>query len=61
MRFILYRDRKGEFRWRLLAANGRVIADSAEGYKRRRSRDKAIKLIRLGASSATIVPEIGTL
>jgi uncharacterized protein YegP (UPF0339 family) len=28
----LYRDSRGEWRWRLLAKNGRVIADSGEGY-----------------------------
>lgn len=28
----IYRDEKGEFRWRVRAANGRIVADSAEGY-----------------------------
>ena len=28
-----YKDTKGEWRWRLKASNGRIIADSAEGYK----------------------------
>ncbi|MES3001356.1 MAG: DUF1508 domain-containing protein [Pseudomonadota bacterium] len=27
-----YKDRKGQHRWRLIASNGRVVADSAEGY-----------------------------
>jgi uncharacterized protein YegP (UPF0339 family) len=27
-----YRDAKGEYRWRLVSSNGRIIADSAEGY-----------------------------
>lgn len=27
-----YTDDAGEFRWRVLAANGETIADSAEGY-----------------------------
>ena len=35
--FEIYRDRKKEFRWRLRAANGRVIADSAEGYRTKRA------------------------
>jgi uncharacterized protein YegP (UPF0339 family) len=30
----LYRDRKRDYRWRYKAANGRVLADSAEGYRR---------------------------
>jgi hypothetical protein len=27
-----YQDAAGEFRWRLVAQNGRILADSAEGY-----------------------------
>jgi uncharacterized protein len=34
MRFELYRDAAGEYRWRLRHENGNVIADSGEGYKR---------------------------
>jgi len=33
MRFELYRDKKGEWRWRLRARNGRIIADSGQGYR----------------------------
>lgn len=28
----IYRDRKGEWRWRIVARNGRIVADSGEGY-----------------------------
>jgi uncharacterized protein YegP (UPF0339 family) len=28
-----YKHHKGEWRWRLVAVNGRIIADSAEGYE----------------------------
>lgn len=31
----IYRDKAKEYRWRIRASNGRVLADSAEGYKRR--------------------------
>lgn len=31
----LYRDDAGEHRWRLVAANGEIIADSGEGYVNR--------------------------
>lgn len=34
MKFKLYQDNKREWRWRLLASNGKIIADSAEGYKK---------------------------
>lgn len=30
-----YKDRKGEYRWRLSHKNGRILADSGEGYKTR--------------------------
>ena len=30
--FHTYKDSKGEWRWQLKAANGRIVADSAEGY-----------------------------
>lgn len=32
MTYVYYKDAKGEWRWRLKAANGRIIADSGEGY-----------------------------
>jgi uncharacterized protein YegP (UPF0339 family) len=31
--FVLYKDKAGEWRWTLYAANAKKIADSAEGYK----------------------------
>lgn len=30
----LYRDKQKQYRWQLKSANGRVVADSAEAYKR---------------------------
>jgi uncharacterized protein YegP (UPF0339 family) len=35
MKFVIYTDASGEYRWRLLARNGRILADSAESYRRR--------------------------
>lgn len=37
MKFHLYRDAKREWRWRLVARNGRIVATSGEGYKRKAS------------------------
>lgn len=43
--FVLYKDAKGEWRWRLRAAgNNKTIADSGEGYT---TRDNAIHGARL--------------
>ena len=33
----IYRDANREWRWRLRAANGRIVADSGEGYRCRAS------------------------
>lgn len=33
--FVVYKDKAGEFRWTLYAANLKKIADSGEGYKNR--------------------------
>ena len=32
---VYYRDRRKKWRWRLLARNGRIVADSGEGYTRK--------------------------
>lgn len=34
-KFEMYRDESGEYRWRLKADNGEIVADSAEGYVRK--------------------------
>ena len=44
-RFQVYRDRKGEWRWRLLAANGRTIADSGEGYAQKQGAQRAARMV----------------
>jgi uncharacterized protein len=54
MRFELYRDAGGHWRWRLRAENGEVVADCAEGYARREDCEHGIALVK-GASSASTV------
>ena len=46
MRFVIYRDTERQWRWRLVAANGRIFADSAEGYARRGGCLHGIRLVR---------------
>jgi uncharacterized protein YegP (UPF0339 family) len=46
MRFQKYRDVQGYWRWRLIAANGRIIADSGEGYLHESDCDAGIALVR---------------
>lgn len=45
MRFVIYEDEAGEWRWRLKASNGRIVADSAEGYARKRNAMRAASLL----------------
>jgi uncharacterized protein YegP (UPF0339 family) len=42
-RFDVYEDHAGEWRWRLLAPNGRSVAISGEGYTRERDAHRAVK------------------
>jgi uncharacterized protein YegP (UPF0339 family) len=51
--FEVYKDAKGEFRWRLKATNGESIANSGEGYKAKADCLHGIDLIKEGASKAT--------
>lgn len=54
MRFELYRDASGGWRWRLRVQNGNVIADSGEGYARREDCEHGIALVKESAAAATI-------
>ena len=44
--FQVYEDAAGEWRWRLVAGNERVIAESGEGYRDRRDCLHAIELVK---------------
>ncbi len=53
-KFKLYKDKKGEFRWRLVHQNGRTIADSGEGYENKRGAINGIKSVKKNAPGAPI-------
>ena len=53
MKFEVYRDGKGEWRWRFKAANGKTIAVSSEGYARKSDCEHSIGLVK-SASSAPV-------
>ncbi len=57
MKFVLYRDAKGEFRWRLVATNGKIVADSGEGYKNRADCAATIDSIKNHVSNAALEDE----
>lgn len=53
-KFELYEDKAGEFRFRLKARNGEIIATS-EGYKTKASCENGIESVRKNAHDAEIV------
>jgi uncharacterized protein len=53
-KFQLYEDRKGEYRWRLRARNGEIIADSNEGYSSKASCKHGIDLVKQQAANAEV-------
>ena len=53
-KFEVYKDAKGEFRWRLIASNGQMIATGGEGYKTKESAKNGIESVKKNAPTATI-------
>jgi uncharacterized protein YegP (UPF0339 family) len=41
----IYKDKRNEYRWRLKAANHKIIAESGEGYKRLEGLEKSFNLV----------------
>ena len=52
MTFQIYVDNSGEWRWRLRAENGRILADSGEGYHNRQDCWNVVELIKDSAEFA---------
>jgi hypothetical protein len=52
-KFELYKDKKGEFRWKLIATNGQTIAIS-EGYTTKESAKNGIESVKKNAPIAAI-------
>ena len=53
-RFVLFKDKKGEYRWNLQADNYEIIADSAEGYNNKADCEHGIDLVKKLAPDAPI-------
>ncbi|WP_421742557.1 YegP family protein [Cellulomonas sp.] len=54
MKFEIYKDKAGEFRFRIVATNGNVLAAS-EGYSAKASAKTAIERIKSDAAGADTV------
>ncbi len=55
-KFVITKDKKGEFRFVLKAGNGEIIAMS-EGYATKPSAHKGIESVRKNAADAVVVDE----
>jgi uncharacterized protein YegP (UPF0339 family) len=45
LKFEIYRDAKAQFRWRLKAANGAVLATGGESYKAKADCERGVKIV----------------
>ena len=52
-KFELYKDKSGDFRWRLLAANGETIA-SGQGYTTKAKAQEGIDSVKENARKAIV-------
>lgn len=53
MKFQVYQDKRGEWRWRLRHQNGNILAMSSESYKAKDSCMKCIENVK-NSSSASV-------
>ncbi|ARS27816.1 YegP family protein [Sphingomonas sp. KC8] len=54
MKFTLYKDKAGEYRWRLVHNNGNILATASEGYASRASALKCIENVKASASAEVV-------
>ena len=52
--FELYKDKAGEYRWRLRHENRQIIADSGEGYTTKANAENGIESVKENAPAAPI-------
>lgn len=55
-KFEIFKDARGEFRFRLKAGNGEVIA-SSEGYKTKAAAQNGVESVRNNAPAASLVDQ----
>jgi uncharacterized protein YegP (UPF0339 family) len=60
MKFLIYEDASKEWRWKLKAVNGEIIADGSEGYATKSNCIKAVRRIKTRVNKvARATEEIG--
>jgi len=58
-KFEVYTDARGEYRWRLKAANGQTIATGGEGYTSKAGCLNGIESVKTNAPAAEIDDQTG--
>ncbi len=58
-KFEMYKDAKGEYRWRLKASNGQTIATSGEGYTTKANCENGIESVKKNAPGASTDDQTG--
>jgi len=53
-KFEIYKDKAGDFRWRLIHTNGQVIANSGEGYKAKANAMSGIESVKENVPDAPV-------
>lgn len=56
MKYHVYKDASNEWRWRLKATNGNILADSGEGYSTKADCLAGIQSVK-GSSNAPVVED----
>lgn len=59
-RIVVYVDKRDEWRWKAVSTNGRIVADSGEGYTRRHSLNKGLS-VAMGILSDKVIRKHKTL
>jgi uncharacterized protein YegP (UPF0339 family) len=55
--FIIYKDAREEYRWRLRANNNEIVADSSEGYKNKSDCQRGIDIVKRESPTANVVDQ----
>jgi uncharacterized protein YegP (UPF0339 family) len=53
-KFQVFKDAKGEYRWRMRAGNHEIIATSGEGYKNKSDCQHGVDLVKRDAPAALV-------
>jgi uncharacterized protein YegP (UPF0339 family) len=57
MKFVIYADSGGKYRWRLVASNGQTVPSSGESFSSKARARRAAENVREGAGAAEVIEE----